>query len=88
MRLAMLAVLLCLGGCQSSSTGLGEKEVPPVTVPAAVKAPCRDVVAIPDRDLSSAEVGRLWGQDRASLGECGRRHKTLADAVAILEAAP
>mgnify|MGYP006977221618 CR=1 FL=1 len=57
----------------------------PVRAPAALKAPCAGVVAIPARALSSAETVRLWGQDRASLGDCGRRHKALADVVTIME---
>lgn len=59
--------------------------MPRIAAPTALKAPCAGVVAIPSRALSSAETVRLWGQDRASLGDCGRRHKALADVVTIME---
>jgi hypothetical protein len=81
----VLALLLFPAACQSVSTGLADNNVPPIVVPDAVKAPCAAVVAIPKRSLTSAETARLWGQDRAALGDCGRRHKALADVVAIME---
>ncbi|HMQ94968.1 hypothetical protein [Amaricoccus sp.] len=40
---------------------------------------------LPERDLSSAEVARLWGADRSALGECGRRHRALVDGVEAIE---
>ena len=85
MRPAVLALPLCLAACQSVSTGLADRDVPRIAAPTALKAPCAGVVAIPSRALSSAETVRLWGQDRASLGDCGRRHKALADVVTIME---
>ena len=85
MRSAVLALPLCLAACQSVSTGLADRQVAPIRAPAALKAPCAVGVAIPARALSSAETVRLWGQDRASLGDCGRRHKALADVVTIME---
>lgn len=50
------------------------------SIPASLTAPCAGVVTIPDRDLSTAEAARLWGQDRQSLGDCRRRHNALAQA--------
>jgi len=55
-------------------------------VPAVLKERCADPVAVPVRDLGSAEAARLWGADRAALGECRRRHSALADSVAAIEA--
>jgi len=43
-------------------------------------------VDLPDRDLTAADIARLWGADRAALGECARRHSGLAASIkAILK---
>lgn len=55
-------------------------------VPPSLKQACAGVVDIPDRDLTEAEVARLWGKDRASLGACARRHAAASAAISALEA--
>jgi hypothetical protein len=55
-------------------------------IPASLKQACAGVVSIPDRDLTEADVARLWGKDRKALGECVRRHGALAEAASALEA--
>lgn len=54
-------------------------------MPAALTEPCREPVAIPDRDLSTPDAARLWGADRAALGDCRRRHGALAASVTAIE---
>jgi hypothetical protein len=54
-------------------------------IPLSLKVACTGVVDIPSRDLTAADVARLWGKDRASLGACVRRHGGLAAAAAALE---
>ena len=39
---------------------------------------CAAPVSLPTRDLTQAEVERLWGADRAALRDCGERHAVLA----------
>lgn len=36
---------------------------------------CSSPVDLPERDMSAGEVERAWGQDRASLVDCGARHE-------------
>lgn len=55
-------------------------------IPASLKQACAGVVSIPDRDLTEAEVARLWGKDRAALGVCVKRHGALSAATSALEA--
>lgn len=64
-------------------TGLASKEVPPITLDPAVLAPCTPPVDIPHRALGPTETATLWGQDRASLGDCGRKNQAKADILAI-----
>lgn len=54
-------------------------------IPLSLKQACAGVVNLPDRDLTEAEVARLWGKDRAALGACVRKHGALADAATALE---
>lgn len=55
------------------------------SIPAGLKAPCKQPVRLPERDLDSIETISLWAEDRAALGACGRKHKALADAATELE---
>lgn len=55
-------------------------------IPQSLKQACAGVVRIPDRDLTEAEVARLWGKDRAALGACVKRHAALSAATSALEA--
>lgn len=64
-------------------TGLAGKEVPPIKIDAAVLAPCTPPVDIPHRALGAGETATLWGQDRASLGDCVRKNQAKADVLAI-----
>lgn len=81
----MLAVLPCLAAsaCASTRSVVEAPRLP--AVPQSLKQPCDEVSDIPDRDLGTAEVARLWGRDRAALGECRRRHGALAAAAAAIE---
>ncbi|RTM07394.1 MAG: hypothetical protein EKK31_11565 [Hyphomicrobiales bacterium] len=82
---AALAVLFALSGCAS----FGRHSVlPPVTahIPQLLKQACSSVVTIPERDLTEADVARLWATDRQSLLICARRHGALAKAASVLEA--
>jgi hypothetical protein len=55
-------------------------------VPLSLKQACAGVVRIPDRDLTEADVARLWGADRRALGACVRKHAALSAATSALEA--
>ncbi|MDX3973317.1 hypothetical protein [Shinella sp.] len=46
---------------------------------------CKPVADLPDGGLSSSAAARLWGQDRAALGECRRRHASLVGALKAVE---
>ncbi|MEO3387892.1 hypothetical protein [Mesorhizobium sp. CAU 1741] len=54
-------------------------------MPAALLEECANLVEIPDRDLRTTEVARLWGADRAALGECRRRHSALVGSVKAIQ---
>lgn len=70
----MLACLLIpLGACASSGS-LPRSQLP--ALPADVTTCFRDVVDVPDRALTVAEVEQLWKQDRvraAASKRCGAR---------------
>ncbi len=55
-------------------------------IPLSLKQACAGVVNIPDRDLTEADVARLWGKDRAALGACVKKHAALSAAANALEA--
>jgi hypothetical protein len=42
-------------------------------------------VALPERDLTTAETVRLWGRDRQALGACRDRHAALARTVGEIQ---
>lgn len=80
--LGAMALLMC--GC-----GTTRQYVPPISIakiPASLKQACGGVVDIPNRDLTAADVARLWGKDRKALGACVRRHAALVKAVSVQEA--
>jgi len=85
MRTLLLCAVLALGGCASFSR---HSVLPPVTakIPQSLKQACAGVVTIPERDLTEAEVSRLWAKDRVSLSICAKRHGALAKAASVLEA--
>lgn len=85
MRMLLLCAVLALSGCASFNR---HSALPPTTakIPQSLKQACAGVVNIPDRDLTQADVVRLWSQDRRSLLICARRHGALAKASAVLEA--
>lgn len=84
--LVLLAPLF-LSGCLSSSIRSVAEEPIRIKIPASLKQACQGVVKIPHRDLSTAEVARLWGKDRSALGDCVRRHGGLAASIKALEEA-
>lgn len=52
----------------------------------ALTAPCEKPALLPDKDLDSSSVARLWGKDRRALGTCGKRNQGLVKALtAIVE---
>lgn len=78
-----LVALSLLAGCQTNRIPI----VPPqlAKIPASMRQACAGVVDIPARGLTEADITRLWGKDRARLGECARRHGSLAKAVTAIE---
>jgi hypothetical protein len=84
MKILLLCVVLALSGCMTDRHSV----LPPVTakIPPSLKKACAGVIDIPERDLTQAEVARLWATDRRALFACARRHGALAKAVAVLEA--
>jgi hypothetical protein len=78
-KLALIA-LLFLAGCQHNLTRSVVSAPLPPRIPQSLLQACPGVVDIPPRALASAETVRLWAKDRASLGECVRRHAGLARA--------
>lgn len=85
MRILLLCAVLALGGCASFDR---HSVLPPATakIPQSLKQACPGVVTIPDRDLTEADVARLWAKDRQSLLICARRQGALAKAASIVEA--
>lgn len=45
--------------------------------------PCDPPGSLPDRDLGTAEVTRLWTADRRALGLCARRHDGIVRIIEI-----
>lgn len=84
--LLVCAAALALSGCWLTDR---HSVLPPITahIPQSLKRACAGVVNIPDRDLTEADVARLWAQDRRSLSICARRHGALAKAASVLETA-
>lgn len=41
---------------------------------------CDPPVTLPERDLTDAEIERLWGRDRKNLVDCGARQRAHAEA--------
>lgn len=74
--LLILGLLPLLSACAASSVS-----TPSVEVPASLTVPCREAVALPERDLLAGEVERSWLQDRLSLRECRSRHQARVDAI-------
>ena len=62
----------------------GSAPLPKNRIDSALTEPCRGVVDIPDRSLGWQETSRLWGRDRASLGDCRKRHSALVKATGVL----
>jgi len=65
--------------------GIETRIIDPAKVPASLKQPCRPVADLPEGDLTSATTARLWGQDRAALGECRNRHGALVKSIEAVE---
>lgn len=86
MRAFLICAVLALSGCVTDRHSV----LPPITakIPQSLKQACAGVVNLPIRDLTEAEVARLWGKDRAALAMCAKRHAALAKAASVLEAAP
>lgn len=71
--LSVLSIVLLLAACgPRAPLGLD----PP---PADLLADCPAPLSLPLRDVTQAEVERLWGSDRARLRACRDRHRALAD---------
>lgn len=68
--LILLALPLFLGACQSTSTRSVSVIAPIAKIPDTLLGECKDPVEIPERNLKSTEVAKLWGQDRQSLADC------------------
>lgn len=87
MKALLVCSLIALTGCATIDR---HSVLPPVTahIPPSLKQACPGVVAIPERDLTEADVARLWSADRRALAICARRHSSLAKAASALEAKP
>ncbi len=81
-----LAALAALSGCQSLRGRPVAERAELARIPAILKEACGGVIDLPQRDLTMAEISRLWATDRQALGECARRHAALRDALAQIEA--
>lgn len=81
------AAVLTLSGFTGCVTVDRHAALPPTPakVGASLKAPCSQVVDIPDHDLTQGEISDLWAIDRTNLGICFRRHGDLVKAVTALE---
>lgn len=44
-----------------------------IQLPGVARRPCDAPAALPDRDLTEAEITGLWGGDRAALRACEKR---------------
>lgn len=79
----LLAALPFLAACVTRST---VSVVPRLaTIPQALLLSCAEAVALPERDLTTAETVRLWGRDRQALGACRDRHSALARSVGEIQ---
>lgn len=85
MKAFLLCAVLAVSGCQTVDR---HSVLPPATakIPQSLRQACAGVVNIPERDLTIAEVSRLWATDRRALLTCMRRHGALSKAVSVLEA--
>jgi len=83
MKAILLCAVLALSGCATDRHSV----LPPVTakIPQSLRQACAGIVNIPDRDLTQADVARLWASDRRALTNCARRHGALSKAVSVLE---
>ncbi len=70
-------------GCATRSTVSVAPRL--ATIPQALLLPCANAVALPERDLTTAETVRLWGRDRQALGACRDRHSALALSVGEIQ---
>lgn len=65
--------LLVLTACGDSTVRV-EAPTAPVKPPVAFVVPCKDPVKIPERDLTQADVEKMWATDRDRLRNCSARH--------------
>ena len=78
-RLLLLAALSAQTACAASTGSGSPPRIDPVD--GALTRLCERPAKLPDRDLSEAEVVRLWGTDRKNLVDCGHRHSAHVAAV-------
>lgn len=81
-----MAIVVGLGviasGCSTASVEPTVKvEFAHPVLPASARQPCADPVAIPDRDITQAEVPPLWIRDRSNLVACETRRAAAVAAV-------
>lgn len=71
--LTLVALLLAATGCAAST-----KSARPRLQPEAyVTAPCKKPIQLPDRELTQADVEKLWVRDREALLACGMTKEAL-----------
>ncbi|MBB4016719.1 hypothetical protein GGR16_001725 [Chelatococcus caeni] len=51
------------------------------SLPPAAREPCPAPVPLPDRSITSGEVTRWWGRDRAELRACEQRRAAAVAAI-------
>ena len=83
--LPVLPLLLFLAGCPGPLTRSVVEPPRLAKIPLSLKERCPLPVELPDRALSASESARLWGEDRANLGDCGERHSALVAAATAVE---
>lgn len=82
-RLVIYLILFAnVSGCQSEKSWVSD--LPKPHIDPSVMAECGVVVDIPHRFLPDDETTRLWAQDRASLGACGRLNHAKGDTIKAL----
>ncbi len=77
------ALALTAASCASSTRSVAAKP-DLAAIPPELLRLCADTVRLPDRDLTQAEIARLWGRDRLALLACADRHEALAKALGVI----
>lgn len=72
----LLGAALGLTACVGST---GSTKVLLTNAPAELLRDCKLPIRLPEKELTQADVEKLWGTDRASLVKCYKKHKKTID---------